>query len=231
MRREHLEAFLEETALVNDTDDWETQLDRVTLMTLHASKGLEFPCVYLVAVEEGLLPHERSRGVAEQLEEERRLMFVGITRARQRLQISRAEYRDFRGERKAGDPQFVSDGTAARRNGRRAARETTRVLEIDDMPVDHEPVYFHDEAHCCVRASRLPTVRTFTGWTSESVRENWTDPDVHPTRLPIKLPRRLLPVPHCRAPARQGFACAPPRRCLTTGTIAPAPIPTPSAKG
>ena len=79
----HLEAFLEETALVNDTDDWETQLDRVTLMTLHASKGLEFPCVYLVAVEEGLLPHERSRGEAEQLEEERRLMFVGITRAQQ----------------------------------------------------------------------------------------------------------------------------------------------------
>ena len=96
----NLEAFLEETALVNDTDEWETQLDRVTLMTLHASKGLEFPCVYLVAVEEGLLPHERSRAQAEQLEEERRLMFVGITRARQRLQISLAQYRDFRGERK-----------------------------------------------------------------------------------------------------------------------------------
>ena len=96
----NLEAFLEETALVNDTDEWETQLDRVTLMTLHASKGLEFPCVYLVAVEEGLLPHERSRDKAEQLEEERRLMFVGITRAQQRLQISLAQYRDFRGERK-----------------------------------------------------------------------------------------------------------------------------------
>ena len=85
---------------MNDTDEWETQLDRVTLMTLHASKGLEFPCVYLVAVEEGLLPHERSRDQAEQLEEERRLMFVGITRAQQRLQISLAQYRDFRGERK-----------------------------------------------------------------------------------------------------------------------------------
>ena len=91
----NLEAFLEETALVNDTDEWETQLDRVTLMTLHASKGLEFPCVYLVAVEEGLLPHERSRDKPEQLEEERRLMFVGITRAQQRLQISLAQYRDF----------------------------------------------------------------------------------------------------------------------------------------
>jgi DNA helicase-2/ATP-dependent DNA helicase PcrA len=99
-----LEAFLEETALVNDTDEWETQLDRVTLMTLHASKGLEFPVVYLVAVEEGLLPHERSRERADQLEEERRLMFVGITRAQERLQISLARNRDFRGMRKVTVP-------------------------------------------------------------------------------------------------------------------------------
>ncbi|MBN2216715.1 MAG: UvrD-helicase domain-containing protein [Pirellulales bacterium] len=94
-----LEAFLEETALVNDTDDWETEIDRVTLMTLHASKGLEFPVVYLVAAEEGLLPHERSRERPDQLEEERRLMFVGITRAEQELQISLARDRDYRGRR------------------------------------------------------------------------------------------------------------------------------------
>ncbi|MGA2033228.1 MAG: UvrD-helicase domain-containing protein [Thermoguttaceae bacterium] len=100
----NLEAFLEETALVNDTDDWQTEVDRVTLMTLHAAKGLEFPVVYLVAVEEGLLPHERSRQHAEQLEEERRLMFVGITRAQQELQISWARYRDFRGQRKTTVP-------------------------------------------------------------------------------------------------------------------------------
>jgi DNA helicase II / ATP-dependent DNA helicase PcrA len=94
-----LEAFLEETSLVNDTDAWEVNADRVTLMTLHASKGLEFPVVFLTAVEEGLLPHERSRKHPEQLEEERRLMFVGITRAQQELQISHAIYRDFRGQR------------------------------------------------------------------------------------------------------------------------------------
>jgi DNA helicase-2/ATP-dependent DNA helicase PcrA len=94
-----LEAFLEETCLVNDTDAWEVDADRVTLMTLHASKGLEFPVVFLTAVEEGLLPHERSRKHPEQLEEERRLMFVGITRAQQELQISLASYRDFRGQR------------------------------------------------------------------------------------------------------------------------------------
>ncbi|MCD4728652.1 MAG: ATP-dependent helicase, partial [Pirellulales bacterium] len=99
-----LEAFIEETCLVSDTDAWETEADRVTLMTLHASKGLEFPVVFLTAVEEGLLPHERSRERADQLEEERRLMFVGITRARQELQISMARYRDFRGQRKLTIP-------------------------------------------------------------------------------------------------------------------------------
>ncbi|NLX97257.1 MAG: UvrD-helicase domain-containing protein [Rhodopirellula sp.] len=105
-----LEEFLEETSLTNDTDDWEGEADRVTLMTLHASKGLEFPVVFLVAVEEGLLPHERSRDRLDQLEEERRLMFVGITRAREELQISMSAYRDFRGQRKMTVPSpFLMD--------------------------------------------------------------------------------------------------------------------------
>ncbi len=99
-----LDAFLEETSLVADTDGYEADNDRVALMTLHASKGLEFPVVFLVAVEEGLLPHERSRDQPEELEEERRLMFVGITRAQEELQISRAVYRDFRGQRKLAIP-------------------------------------------------------------------------------------------------------------------------------
>jgi DNA helicase-2/ATP-dependent DNA helicase PcrA len=99
-----LEAFLEETCLVNDTDDWQEQSDRVTLMTLHSSKGLEFPAVFIVAAEQGLLPHERSREQPDKLEEERRLMFVGITRAKQELQISLARYRDFRGRRKMTVP-------------------------------------------------------------------------------------------------------------------------------
>ena len=76
----------------------------MTLMTLHASKGLEFPVVYVTAVEEGLLPHERSREHPEQWEEERRLLFVGITRAQQELQLSLARYRDFRGQRKSTIP-------------------------------------------------------------------------------------------------------------------------------
>ncbi len=99
-----LEEFLEETALVGDTDDWESEGDRVTLMTLHASKGLEFPVVFIVAVEEGLLPHQRSRDSQNELEEERRLAFVGITRACEELQLSYARYRDFRGQRKSTIP-------------------------------------------------------------------------------------------------------------------------------
>jgi DNA helicase-2/ATP-dependent DNA helicase PcrA len=103
-RPRRLEEFLEETSLVGETDDWAPENDRVTLMTLHASKGLEFPVVYLVAVEEGLLPHERSREHDAQLEEERRLTFVGITRAQEELQLSMAGYRDFRGQRKMTVP-------------------------------------------------------------------------------------------------------------------------------
>src|SRR4029079_2924134 len=93
-----LEQFLEETSLVADTDAWETETDRVTLMTLHAAKGLEFPAVFIVACEQGLLPHDRSLHDDDKLEEERRLLFVGITRARQELQLSYAQYRAFRGQ-------------------------------------------------------------------------------------------------------------------------------------
>jgi DNA helicase-2/ATP-dependent DNA helicase PcrA len=101
-----LEAFLEDACLTNETDAWEAANDRVTLMTLHASKGLEFPAVFIVALEEGLMPHERSRQEDELLEEERRLFFVGITRAREELQLSRAVYREFRGQRRRTVPSL-----------------------------------------------------------------------------------------------------------------------------
>ncbi|MCA9170779.1 MAG: UvrD-helicase domain-containing protein, partial [Planctomycetales bacterium] len=92
-----LGAFLDKASLVNDIDAWDEQTDRVTLMTLHAAKGLEFPCVYIVGVEHGLLPHERSLSNRDQEEEERRLLFVGITRAQLHLQLSYCRIRSRRG--------------------------------------------------------------------------------------------------------------------------------------
>jgi DNA helicase-2/ATP-dependent DNA helicase PcrA len=105
-----LEAFLEEVCLANETDDWEIEDDRVTLMTLHASKGLEFPVVFIMALEQNLVPHERSLEDPNQLEEERRLLFVGITRARQELYLSQAHFREFRGRRRmAVSSQFLME--------------------------------------------------------------------------------------------------------------------------
>jgi DNA helicase-2/ATP-dependent DNA helicase PcrA len=100
----HLEEFLENVCLVSDTDAFEETLDRVTLMTLHAAKGLEFPVVFITGLEDGLIPHERSRQNDNDLEEERRLLFVGITRACEELQLSRANYRDFQGVRRMTVP-------------------------------------------------------------------------------------------------------------------------------
>jgi len=92
-----LGAYLEQAALVSDTDVWDGESEAVSLMTLHSAKGLEFPVVFIIAVEEGLLPHERSLKDEMQLEEERRLFFVGMTRAEEKLQISNAGQRLFRG--------------------------------------------------------------------------------------------------------------------------------------
>jgi DNA helicase-2/ATP-dependent DNA helicase PcrA len=88
-----LESFLEEVALVSDIDSWEGEHNAVTLMTLHASKGLEFPVVLIVGLEEGLLPFYSSTIESADLEEERRLFYVGITRAQQKLYITHTNLR------------------------------------------------------------------------------------------------------------------------------------------
>jgi DNA helicase-2/ATP-dependent DNA helicase PcrA len=109
-----LGAFLESTALVADTDVWDSHENRVSLMTLHAAKGLEFPVVYLVAMEDGILPHERSLDHPDQLEEERRLVFVGITRSREELHASASRMRDYRGTRRISAPSlFLTEMTGS----------------------------------------------------------------------------------------------------------------------
>jgi DNA helicase-2/ATP-dependent DNA helicase PcrA len=91
-RGETLNEFLDHAALVSEADDYDENA-RVTLMTLHAAKGLEFPLVFLVGLEEGLLPHSRTLLAPDDIEEERRLCYVGMTRAMDQLILTRARYR------------------------------------------------------------------------------------------------------------------------------------------
>ena len=91
-RGESLNEFLDHAALVSEADDYDENA-RVTLMTLHAAKGLEFPLVFLVGLEEGLFPHSRTLLAPDDIEEERRLCYVGMTRAMDKLILTRARYR------------------------------------------------------------------------------------------------------------------------------------------
>jgi len=94
---EALARFLEDAALITDIDEYDAKADAVTLITLHAAKGLEFSVVFIVGMEEGLLPHMRSYDDPAQMEEERRLCYVGMTRAEERLYLVRAFRRTFGG--------------------------------------------------------------------------------------------------------------------------------------
>ena len=87
---DRVQAFLEAVSLVTDLDDIEGEKRVITLMTLHSAKGLEFPVVFLTGLEDGVFPHMRSLGEPDELEEERRLCYVGITRARERLYLCHA---------------------------------------------------------------------------------------------------------------------------------------------
>ena len=110
LKPEHaLASFLEDVALITDVDEYDEKADSVTLITLHAAKGLEFPVVFIIGMEEGILPHIRSleSGNPEQIEEERRLCYVGMTRAKQHLYLVRAFRRAFSGHNPAS--RFLTD--------------------------------------------------------------------------------------------------------------------------
>jgi DNA helicase-2/ATP-dependent DNA helicase PcrA len=128
--RSELELFLDQVALISDLDSWEDRSERVSLMTVHSSKGLEFPVVFLVGMEERIFPHASSAGDHEGIEEERRLCYVAMTRAMEQLNITHAAERRRFGERSLQSPsrfldeipsdliETLSQGTASRRRGR-----------------------------------------------------------------------------------------------------------------
>jgi len=105
-----IEAFLEKAALMSDADSYDDKQERLTLMTLHSAKGLEFPVVFMLGMEEGLFPHSRSKDDPESMEEERRLCYVGMTRAKERLYLTYAASRKVFHEQKTSIPsRYLSD--------------------------------------------------------------------------------------------------------------------------
>ena len=101
--------FLSQVSLVSDIDNFENETNHVSLMTLHSAKGLEFPVVFLAGLEDGLFPHQRTYNNPSELEEERRLMYVGVTRAENKLFITYAKRRQLWGDYKYYDPSRFLD--------------------------------------------------------------------------------------------------------------------------
>ncbi len=133
-----LEGFLEEVTLATDVDLVNEQQEGVTLMTLHAAKGLEFPVVFLAGMEEGLFPHARSLFEDRQLEEERRLCYVGITRAKEALYFTRAQQRLLYGEIAVAEPsrfleEIPEELLAARNAGSAAGWGRVRRVWAEDI--------------------------------------------------------------------------------------------------
>ena len=102
--------FLQQVALVSDVDGMDNISNNVTLMTLHSAKGLEFPVVFLAGMDEGVFPHQRTFNSLSELEEERRLMYVGVTRAEEKLYLISAKRRQMWGEYKYYNPsRFIEE--------------------------------------------------------------------------------------------------------------------------
>ncbi len=150
--------FLENITLASDVDGWNDQQDTVSVMTTHAAKGLEFPVVYIAAVEQGILPHERSLGRDEEVEEERRLAFVGMTRAKEELYLSHARLRDFRGNTLYAVPSMF----------------------LDELPADAVQ-------HVDLSATAGGALAAIEHWRGggTAAEQGWTDAGVRPKPAPV----------------------------------------------
>jgi DNA helicase-2/ATP-dependent DNA helicase PcrA len=139
-----LTEFLSEVALVSDIDEYDKSVERVTLMTLHAAKGLEYPVVFIVGVEEKLLPHSRSMGSPGELEEERRLFYVGLTRARERLYLTYSQTRYLYNHLEFQEPsRFLRDIAPEHIRGwslpGRASTARTMLFDDEDQDQTYRP--------------------------------------------------------------------------------------------
>ncbi|MGQ9674916.1 MAG: ATP-dependent helicase [Chloroflexota bacterium] len=130
-----LATFLEEIALVSDVDEYDDNADAATLITLHAAKGLEFPVVFIVGMEEGLCPHVRSFDDNKRMEEERRLCYVGMTRAKDRLFLTYAFKRRMAGSSTVSSPsRYLADISPRLISGQgqdRAQPARTKLLHLE----------------------------------------------------------------------------------------------------
>jgi len=126
--------FIQHIALFSDTDAYDSRSGKVSLMTLHCAKGLEFDNVIIAGLEEGILPHERSADSPQELEEERRLFFVGITRAKQSLCVTLCRYRAIRGQlMRTVRSQFLFDaGLNPKEQEQKETVEETKELDYDN---------------------------------------------------------------------------------------------------
>jgi DNA helicase-2/ATP-dependent DNA helicase PcrA len=146
--------FLEETALSSDTDEIDTSNDTVHVMTVHSAKGLEFPVVFILGLEEGLFPHSRSALSPQELEEERRLMYVGLTRAKEKVYLLYTEQRTLFGSTQANAPsrflqeipehlveesERVSSGMLGKRHFRKSFRSFSQTHKHSDIPIIKTP--------------------------------------------------------------------------------------------
>jgi DNA helicase-2/ATP-dependent DNA helicase PcrA len=150
--------FLENITLASDVDGYDERQDCVSVMTMHAAKGLEFPVVYLVAMEQGITPHERSLGRGEEIEEERRLAFVGMTRAKEELYLCHARMREFRGNTLYAVPSMF----------------------LEELPAD--TVQSLDLSLNAIRAQDATAIWRTGG---PAAQQGWTDAGVRPVPSPI----------------------------------------------
>ncbi len=168
---EQLPRFLEEVALVSDVDSYREGAPAVTLITLHAVKGLEFRVVFLTGMEEGVFPHQRSMESEEELEEERRLCYVGITRAKDRAYLSFARTRSLSGRTMSNAPsRFLLELPKEQVEARGAPEVESEDLWSD--LVDPEELRLRRrERHTRALADLSPAWRTFRGEGAPAPRE------------------------------------------------------------